>query len=86
MSYIWEYAEAIIRQRMEDPAERDRKNRQHLQELKRKCDDLKATWRQPTKAYGYWNNDKNNHKYFLDLKLSNLSGRVRPYDKVKPEE
>ncbi|GBG71231.1 hypothetical protein CBR_g8533 [Chara braunii] len=80
MSFILEFAEALIRQGMEDPEERDKKFREHIYEMKDKCEKTKEQWRQPVKPFGYWNLDKNNHKFLLDLKLSSLSGRRGTYD------
>lgn len=82
MAFIMEFAENWIRRSMEDPEERDRKFREHVQTMKAKCDRLKETWAQPTKPYGSWNTDKNNHKFLMDLRLGRVSGRTDPVEQA----
>eukprot|EP00897_Mesotaenium_endlicherianum_P005142 jgi/Mesen1/4656/ME000241S03697 len=81
MAFIMRFAEHWIRDSMEDPREREEKNIKHLRKVKETCDKLLAQWAMPVKPYGFWNNDKNNHKYLMDVRLSKLSGRQSPYDK-----
>lgn len=78
MAFIMEFAENWIRRSMEDPEERDRKFREHVQTTKAKCEVLKEQWAQPVKQYGSWNSDKNNHKFLMDLRMGRVPGRTDP--------
>ncbi|KAJ7564609.1 hypothetical protein O6H91_02G025400 [Diphasiastrum complanatum] len=83
MAFILEFAEHWIRRSMEDPEERDMKFRKHLQDTAEKCERNKRMWQQPVKPFGYWNTDKHNHKFLMDIKLTHLPGRTDPYDDVR---
>ncbi|KAH7365219.1 hypothetical protein KP509_18G014800 [Ceratopteris richardii] len=82
MGFIKEFFGHLIRQRMEDPDERDRKIREHIINTKAKCEKVKEGWANPVKPYGYWTTDKYNYKYMLDRKISNMKGRDDPYDRL----
>ena len=53
-----------------------------LQNVKQKAEELKDTWRQPVKPYGYWNTDKNNFKFHLNSKFDKQPGRENAWDKI----
>lgn len=74
MAFILEFAEHMIRNSMEDPKERDEKLREHLYDLKDKCEKLKATWAQPVKPYGFWTTEAHHQKYdtFLPFRCASL--------------
>ncbi|GJP37341.1 hypothetical protein CLOM_g21760 [Closterium sp. NIES-68] len=82
MAFIMEFVEHFIRAGMEDPRDRDERSAARIRKTKAKCEELKSMWAQPVKAYGYWGSDRFNHKYLMDLRHSNLSGRQNPYDTV----
>ena len=82
MGFIREFFGHVIRQSMEDPDERDQKIRDHVASTKAQCEKVKEGWAHPVKPYGYWTTDKYNYKYLLDLKMSNVTGRHDPYDKM----
>jgi len=82
MAFVLEFAENLIRRAMEDPDERDAKFRKHLQTTKAEAEKIKLHWANPVKPFGYWNLDRNNHKFLMDLTLSRLPGRSSPYDEI----
>ncbi|GAQ87609.1 hypothetical protein KFL_003640110 [Klebsormidium nitens] len=83
MAFILEYSEHMIRRWMEDPKERDEKSRQHLYEMRDRCEKLKATWAQPVKPYGFWTTEAHHQKYYADLKESGMLGRRDGYEAVE---
>lgn len=86
MAYLMRFFENWIRQSMEDPIEREEKVTAHIRKTKEDCERLRQSWAQPTKPYGFWSTDKNNHKYLLDISMSPLSGRKDAYDQVMSED
>jgi hypothetical protein len=82
MAFVLDFAENLIRRAMEDPDERDAKFRKHVQLTKAEAEKMKLHWANPVKPFGYWNLDKNNHKFLMDLTLSRLPGRSSPYDEI----
>ena len=53
-----------------------------MQTVKQRAEDLKETWREPVKTYGYWNADKNNFKFHLNSKYDKQSGQENAWDKI----
>ncbi|KAL2547204.1 hypothetical protein Fot_16437 [Forsythia ovata] len=80
MGFIMEFAENLILRLMEDPKERDRNFREHLYNLKDKCQKTKEMWSLPLRPYGFWNFDRHNSQIFWDSQISQVPGRRDPYD------
>ncbi|CAI9785074.1 unnamed protein product [Fraxinus pennsylvanica] len=64
MGFIMEFAENLILRMMEDPKERDMKFREHLYDLKDRCQKTKEMWSLPLRPYGFWNFDRHNAQIF----------------------
>ena len=80
MSFILEFAENLILRSMEDPVERDRKFRDHMYDLKERCNKTKEMWSYPIRPYGFWTFDRHNAQIFWDAQISHVRGRRDPYD------
>lgn len=80
MGFIKEFAENLILRLMEDPKERDRKFREHLYNLKDRCQKTKEMWSLPLRPYGFWTFDRHNAQIFWDSQISQVPGRRDPYD------
>nr|XP_043633832.1 uncharacterized protein LOC122605026 [Erigeron canadensis]XP_043633840.1 uncharacterized protein LOC122605026 [Erigeron canadensis] len=85
MSFIMEFAENLILRMMEDPAERDRKFREHTYHMKERCAKTKEMWSYPIRPYGFWTFDRHNAQIFWDAQISQVEGRRDPYDDLLQE-
>ncbi|KAF3781598.1 hypothetical protein EJ110_NYTH36541 [Nymphaea thermarum] len=82
MGFVMEFAENLIRRMMEDPEERDRKNREHIYAVKARCDKTKEMWALPIRPYGFWTFERHNAQLARDAQISNAAGRRDPYDEL----
>ncbi|EFN57511.1 hypothetical protein CHLNCDRAFT_143093 [Chlorella variabilis] len=73
----WNYIKTLIQGKMEDPAERDAKWEAHLRGMQAAAASAKANMAHPTKAWGFWRDEKHNGKYEMnaDPAISKLPGR-----------
>ncbi|KMZ59423.1 hypothetical protein ZOSMA_68G00090 [Zostera marina] len=82
MAFVMEFAENLILKMMEDPKERDRKSRQHVYEIKQRCNKTKEMWNLPLRPYGFWTFDRFNVQLAADAQISQVPGRRDPYDDI----
>lgn len=80
MAFIMEFAENLILRMMENPAERDRKFREHVYAVKDQCNKTKEMWALPIRPYGFWTFERHNSQLAWDAQISQVDGRRDPYD------
>ncbi|PIA40196.1 hypothetical protein AQUCO_02500120v1 [Aquilegia coerulea] len=80
MGFIMEFAENLILRIMENPAERDRKFREHVYAVKDQRKKTKDMWSLPIRPYGFWTFDRHNSQLAWDAQISQVEGRRDPYD------
>ncbi|XP_072951382.1 uncharacterized protein [Typha angustifolia] len=82
MKFVMEFAENLILRLMEDPQERDQKQREYLSKMRERCEKTKGNWSLPLRPYGFWTFDRFNAQLFWDAQISQVPGRRDPYDDV----
>nr|KYP52941.1 hypothetical protein KK1_025142 [Cajanus cajan] len=80
MSFIMEFAENLILRIMEDPKERDRRFREHVYKVKKRCEKTKEMWSYPMRPYGFWTFERHNSQLAWDAQIRHVAGRRDPYD------
>eukprot|EP00891_Asterochloris_glomerata_P002559 jgi/Astpho2/2559/Aster-x1085 len=82
MFFLHEFLQGVIVKYMEDPKKRDEKFREHCQKTAAAARQLRVNWYQPSKTYGFWQSEKANAKYHVNLDpgVQKLSGRVHPFE------
>eukprot|EP00873_Tetraselmis_striata_P021964 jgi/Tetstr1/442228/TSEL_030369.t1 len=83
MSFIIDAARKYIANNMmESPRERDRMFDEHVRKTKQGAELTKLAWSQPTRTWGYWNENKSNmvYHFHLDPAFKKAIGRVDPVE------
>jgi len=75
--FIHDFVRDWIIDNMEDPVKRTQQSNAYLLDVKHKAENLKKSWAQPTKSYGFWTSSASNVKYNtnLDPGINKLPGR-----------
>mmetsp|Transcript_39219 Transcript_39219/g.54456 ORF Transcript_39219/g.54456 Transcript_39219/m.54456 type:complete len:82 (+) Transcript_39219:95-340(+) len=81
MSFLMTFARQAVEAGMENNDERNSRFVEHVTVMKDRSEIMKATWSQPQKFYGFWNDEKNNmkHKYMCDTLTDKFPGRKSYY-------
>mmetsp|Transcript_36398 Transcript_36398/g.102815 ORF Transcript_36398/g.102815 Transcript_36398/m.102815 type:complete len:89 (+) Transcript_36398:185-451(+) len=83
MSFIISSARDFIASKMmESPRERDIVFEEHVRKTAKGAEVTKETWAQPTRTWGFWNDDKSNMVYHfqIDPSYKKALGRANPYE------
>mmetsp|Transcript_2332 Transcript_2332/g.2649 ORF Transcript_2332/g.2649 Transcript_2332/m.2649 type:complete len:99 (+) Transcript_2332:182-478(+) len=75
MSAITEFIESM----MEDPRDRDYKERKRIAEARERSLKLKEQWDEPTKSAGFWSNNKNTALFKDNMKVGGQDGKQTRY-------